>query len=122
MSEDNRSPHLGSSEAYERTRELLGECGFAEEDLIPYTGDVFGSWIVTVAGAPRLRVVWEGKDGWAVIQAELLGRPRPRGYPKWEDVWIGKQPEDLVPEEVVKALERIRDLVTEARRLASLDS
>ena len=98
------------------TRALLAEKGFTEaEGGIRYTGEAFGSWVITLAHQPRLRIVWDGKDGWAVIQAELIRDRRTYGDP-WQDLWIGKQDEDQAPDAVVRALEQLRDYATEVRK------
>jgi hypothetical protein len=105
---------------YERTRALLAERGFTEDEVMPYTGDDFGSWAIALSHAPRLRIVWDGKDGWVIIQWEGVGVPRPPGYSPWEvpweDLWIGKQPEDVTPDAVVKALEQLCAFANAARR------
>jgi hypothetical protein len=92
---------------YERTRDLLTERGFEEDDAT-FNADAFGSWVISVSHTPRLRVVWDGKDEWAIIQAELNGNV--------QDLWIGKRSEDVTPDAMVQALERLRDYATEARR------
>jgi hypothetical protein len=65
----------------------------------------FGSWLVAIEHSPRLRVVWDGKDGWAVIQLqtdELFA-----GRPVWKDIWIGTTSEDQTPHGIVRALQSL---------------
>src|SRR6266511_2864645 len=64
---------------FQKTRALLVDRGFAEDDVQAYTGEAFGSWLVTLRTSPRLRIIWDGKDEWAIIAAELSSLPRPRG-------------------------------------------
>jgi len=92
---------------YERTRALLTERGFEEDDAT-FNRDAFGSWVISVSHTPRLRIVWDAKDEWAIIQADLNGTI--------QDLWIVKRPEDVTPDAVVRALERLRAYATEARR------
>jgi hypothetical protein len=101
---------------YERTRALLAERGFTEDEVMPYTGDAFGSWAVVLAHKPRLRISWDGKDEWAIVQAEIPGGSSTAGYEPWEDLWIGKRPEDVTSEAAVGALERLRGFAAAARQ------
>jgi hypothetical protein len=117
MTEAPRIELLGEV-GYERMRALLAERGFDEGELWPHTGEAFGSWAITVSHAPRLRIVWEAKDEWVIIQGELLSIPRARGDSPWEDLWIGKRSEDLTLDAVVSALERLRDFSSESQRQA----
>jgi hypothetical protein len=113
---DRDNPSVRGDAGYEETYKLVAERGFAVDEAQPYSGEHFGSWLIVVSTTPRLRIIWDGKDAWVSIQTELVGRPRPPGYSEWEDLWIGKRPEDTTPSECVKALERLRDFATEARR------
>jgi hypothetical protein len=102
---------------FERTRALLHERGFAEVEVDPYTGQSFGSWYVTVAHEPRLRIIWDGRDGWMIIERET---DRPYHWDarrrEWDVLWVAKEPnEDAEAEEVVSALERLRDFASDAR-------
>jgi hypothetical protein len=60
---------------YERTRALLAERGFVEEEA-RYDEEAFGSWLIAVDHRPRLQILWDGRDAWLIIQGELL-RVRP---------------------------------------------
>lgn len=102
---------------FERTRALLKERGFTEDELDPYTGQSFGSWYVTVVHQPRLRIIWDGKDGWMIIQRETN---RPYHWDplrkEWDVLWVAKRPEeDAAAEEVVNALESLRDFASDVR-------
>jgi hypothetical protein len=96
---------------YEQTRVLLGERGFVESET-RYDEEAFGSWLIALENRPRLRILWDGRDGWLVIQGELL---HVRPEVPWTDLWMGKQSEDASASAVVTALEAVRDLTTEAR-------
>jgi hypothetical protein len=96
---------------YDRTRALLAERGFVEEEN-SYDEEAFGSWLITVDHAPRLRILWDGRDEWPIIQGELLGvRP---DLP-WTDLWAGKRLEEVTPAAIVMALESVREFAAEAR-------
>jgi len=101
-----------------RTRELLSERGFIEDEVRPVSDQAFGSWVVTLRMSPRVRVVWDGKDQRTLIEAELFDARLPAGASIWRDIWIGRQGEDLTPESIVRALEHIRDYSTAVAREA----
>ena len=93
------------------------EHGFTEDEVDPYTGQSFGSWYVTVAHQPRLRVIWDGKDGWMIIQRETN---RPYHWDPhqrdWDVLWVAKQPDDqTAAEEVVIALVNLREFASDVR-------
>ena len=106
---------MRGQEGFLATHSLLEKRGFVVTERRPHTGDAFGSWLIVVDTTPRLRIVWEAKDEWTVIQGELLHQARPRGQSEWKDLWIGKRSEDVTPDEAVNALERLRDFAVEAR-------
>src|SRR6266498_4007807 len=101
---------------FQKTRALLVDRGFAEDDVQAYTGEAFGSWLVTLRTSPRLRIILDGKDDWAIIAAELSSLPRPRGYSEWRDFWIGKRPEDIMPDAVVSGVQSLSDITIEVAR------
>jgi hypothetical protein len=50
-----------------------------------YQGKSFGSWFIDVPHHGSLRrAVWDGKDGWLVIQSQSSGG-------NWTDEWIGRE-------------------------------
>jgi hypothetical protein len=93
---------------YEETRRLLAERGFVIDTAEPHTGEHFGSWWIVVSTTPRLRVIWDGRDEWAIVQRELRT--------EWEDLWIGKRSQDTTPSECVQAVVRLSDFAIEAQR------
>ena len=54
--------------------------------------EAFGSWCVTLDTQPRLRVLWDGKDTWLIVQKETSEKFR--GASVWQDLWIGRAPEE----------------------------
>jgi hypothetical protein len=74
-------------EDFDRTCELLRGRGFVVEQS-SYDHQCFGSWWVSVAHHPPLRIVWGGKDGWAVVQRQTSKRFQ--GLPIWQDLWVGR--------------------------------
>ena len=62
----------------------------------------FGSWLVEVEADPPVRVLWDGKDNWLVVQtAEHAG--------VWTDWWVGKEQSQQSAENAArKVVKRIR--------------
>lgn len=72
--------------SYDRARALLrSEVGQIAESR--YSASSFGSWYITVSGEPSLRLVWDGKEAWLVVQ-----RGTSAGI--WNDLWILRKPVD----------------------------
>ena len=87
-----------TKEDFERTSELLRHRGFTVGES-SYDPKAFGSWYVCVVRQPRLRIVWDGKDGWAIVQQETSERFQ--GMTVWEDLWVGQERQTQTPEFVV---------------------
>jgi hypothetical protein len=95
---------------FERTKNLLRSAliGVGSAEHRP---DVYGSWYIELAGDPALRIVWDGKDAWLMLQrktSELF-----LGAPVWENVVTLREVLDGGPESVVNRAVEIR---REARR------
>jgi hypothetical protein len=86
--------------AFERTRSMLADAGLTEESSSAPSDGAFGSWLIVIAGRPRLRVVWDGKEAWVLVQREL----GTHGL-AWRDVWIGREDSEQNPAHV---LEQVR--------------
>jgi hypothetical protein len=59
-----------------------------------YSPEFFGSWWLSVATTPQLRVIWDGKEGMVVIQEktdEMYGNS-----PIWKTLWTSRDPKDQV--------------------------
>ena len=93
-----------TKEDFELTRELLRGHGFTVEGAACDPAH-FGSWWVSVAHKPPLRIVWDGKDGWVVVQRET--GERFQGRPVWEDVWIGRDRETQTVALVVSKVQEL---------------
>jgi hypothetical protein len=88
---------------FHRLQQLLRDTGFAVVDAA-CSGASFGSWHVTVSTTPRRRVVWDGRDGWLILQDET---ERPvRNNLIWHDVWIAKGLAEQTCEAALDALRR----------------
>lgn len=90
-----------SAEAVEAA---LGDSGFTvvEGD----TNGPFGSWYLTLEHDPRLRLTFDGRDGWLTIEWEtdrFFGDLR-----QWDPLWVGKSSEDLKVPMVMRMLESTR--------------
>ncbi|MFI5042955.1 MAG: hypothetical protein ACHQNA_14110 [Acidimicrobiales bacterium] len=72
-----------------------------------FTPEVFGSWRVEVSGRRSLRVVWDGRDEWLIIQQEAAARLDET--PTWDDVWIARNPEDQSAE---RAVQKVLEIVS----------
>jgi hypothetical protein len=64
-----------------------------------FDAKAFGSWWIEVVTDPPIRLVWEGKDHWAIVQTARRGPDSAKDL--WEDRWIGRGP-DQDPVEVVR--------------------
>jgi hypothetical protein len=53
--------------AYDETRALLSAAGLTVRGS-RYEHEVFGSWWIEVEATRPLRIVWDGKDHWAIVQ------------------------------------------------------
>jgi hypothetical protein len=86
-----------------RLQHLLRDAGFAIVEAT-YSREAFGSWHIDVKSTPRRRVIWDGKDGWLIVQEETEER---FGYDfVWNDVWVGRVPVDQTCEAAVEAVRR----------------
>jgi len=81
--------------------ELLQRSDFAI-DGSHYSENSFGSWWIAVTRTPRLRIVWDGKDGWVYIQRET--DEVFQAVRVWRDLWTGRERRFQVPELVVRKL------------------
>ena len=93
-----------TKEDFELTRELLRDRGFTVTGAA-HDPAHFGSWWVSVARQPPLRIAWDGKGDWVIVQretGELF-----QGRPVWEDVWIGRDRETQTMELVVSKVQEL---------------
>jgi len=58
---------------------------FVDVEESGYRNEVFGSWWLTVKSSPPIRLVWDGKEGWLVVQRQTDRMFN--GMPVWEDLW-----------------------------------
>ena len=90
---------------FHRTTELLGLDGWTVFQA-GYVESGFGSWTVeTTTTGLHARVVWDGRDGWLIVQE----RHATAEHPEWLDLWIGKTPDVQTPELAVTQLRQWRD-------------
>ena len=80
---------------FEHFRSALAEAGYRQSEAESHHAG-FGSWWVIIDAVPRARVVWDGTDGWLIVQREESG--------DWSDAWIGKNPAEQTPERLVSVL------------------
>ena len=88
--------------AFKATLRLLTTVGF--ESTHEYNRKAFGSWYVEIASTPPLRLVWDGKDGWLILQErtdEMFN-----GQPVWKDLEVIKSSAEQTPERALSLVER----------------
>jgi hypothetical protein len=86
---------------FQRAVALLRERGESIRSQ-EYREREFGSWYVVVSVKPARRLVWDGKDGWYVVEEETSERFN--GLPVWRDLWIDRHPKIQSLEKAVDAL------------------
>ena len=81
-----------------RSAEMFRHAGFSLEES-RYDEECFGSWFIEVAreGLPKQRVVWDGKDGWLIVEAYASSG-------SWMDKWIGRKKSEQKPEVALSQL------------------
>jgi len=84
--------------SFDHFRQRLQDAGFSERDA-RYDDAAFGSWVITLEGEP-LRVVWEGRDSWLIVQREQ--------DEQWVDLWVARDAADQSPEVVTATLVRLK--------------
>ena len=83
------------------TQRVLTESGLAVESA-HYNRASFGSWTITAATTPRLRIVWDGKERVLVVQQETPEFFN--GLPVWQDLWIARDSAQQTPENALRAI------------------
>jgi len=88
-----------TEEDFLRSQEVLRDAGY-EIKTAGYDEQLFGSWAIEVtrAGLPRQQVVWDGKDGWLIVQAFASNG-------SWMDKWIGRKKSEQTAEAALAQLE-----------------
>jgi hypothetical protein len=83
-----------------RSQHLFRDDGFAVGESW-YDGRAFGSWCIelTKDGFPKQGVVWDGKDGWLIVQALASSG-------SWLDKWVGRKKSEQSPEAALAELNR----------------
>jgi hypothetical protein len=89
--------------AYDETLALLSAAGVPTRRS-RYDHHAFGSWWIEVATAPPLRIGWDGKERWAIVQSATAKRPPPWDSDPWEYRWIGRKPEEQTPAMLVRVV------------------
>jgi hypothetical protein len=94
---------------FQRSQEALRNAGY-EISAARYDGEIFGSWAIEVTreGLPRQQVVWDGKDGWLIVQAFASSG-------SWMEKWVGRKESERTVE---NALARLATPVTREWELA----
>ena len=100
---------------FESAKLLLSEEGF-QVTQARYHAREFGSWYIVANATPPVRILWDGKDGWLVVQTqsdESLKSP-----PEWVDAWIER---DRERQTLANLIRRIHDLAEAPRAHAADD-
>ena len=82
-------------------RLLLAQEGLTEIDA-RHDEQAFGSWSIDLEHTPPLRVLWDGKEGWALIQWKT--DKTWQGLPVWDDLWVERNGDDASPEALRRAM------------------
>jgi hypothetical protein len=82
--------------SFEQAREALREAGLRERSA-EYSQQTFGSWWIEAEGTRSFRVVWDGHEGWLVLQA---GSPEGR----WTDLWLAREGADQSSGALLRAI------------------
>ena len=74
--------------------------------------DPFGSWYLIVQDEPRLRLTFDGRDGWLRLEWETDRRWG--DLREWDPLWIGKSEQDLSVPVVMRMLGSAHDFAAAA--------
>jgi hypothetical protein len=83
---------------FETFRAALRAHGFREAES-RHDEAAFGSWFI-VLDDPSVRVVWDGKERWLVVQRQTGNG--------WADVWLAREESEQTPDVVAKQLTLLR--------------
>jgi hypothetical protein len=90
--------------AYDETLALLAAAGLRTLDS-RYDDQASGSWWIEVGATPPRRIVWDGKDRWAIVQV-ARGQRSAEDVDLWEDRWIGRHLDERTPATLVQETRR----------------
>jgi hypothetical protein len=96
---------------FENTQAALVQAGFTVEDA-SFSTENFGTWIIVVSTAPRTRVVWDGKDGWLVVETETTRMFA--GARVWDEAAIFRDAKDHTGARAVDAVREAQSRPTTA--------
>ena len=84
---------------FRRSQQVFRNAGFNIDDS-SYDEQLFGSWSIELTrdGLPKQQVVWDGKDGWLIVQAFASSG-------SWMDKWVGRKKSEHTPEAALVQLE-----------------
>lgn len=91
-----------TEEDFEQTCQLLRRKGF-ELGKSSYHRESFGSWYISVIQQPTMRIVWDGKDGWVIIQHET--GEQLQGLMVWKDMWVGRKRHEQTVDFIVSMIQ-----------------
>ena len=66
---------------------------FGEIASANYNDKSFGSWFVELKANPRLRLLWDGKEG--QLNVQRISKELFNGFPVWDNLWIEAAPKDI---------------------------
>ena len=73
----------------------------------------FGSWVIEIEHAPRLRLTFDGRDRWLTLEWEterFFGDIR-----EWDPIWIGRTETDLTAAMAVRIVRSAVEIAKTAR-------
>lgn len=78
-----------SIDAFGQAVKAVKDAGLVIKEQV-YQEKAFGSWYVVIATTPSLRLVWDGKEGWYVVEEET--GEKFNGFQQWKELWIEQDP------------------------------
>jgi hypothetical protein len=90
-----------TKDEFDQTLRVLADGGIAIESA-QYDPETFGSWVISVAATPHLRIVWDGRESMLIVQrktSEFFN-----GFPVWQDLWMVTDSAKQTPENAVEAI------------------
>ena len=93
--------HCADRRGFEAVQSLIAHAGLTIEEA-EYRHLAFGSWVIRVTSVPAMRLLWEGKDGYAILEVETSDLNLSR--PMWKTIWTGRSKDEQSAANVVKVL------------------
>jgi len=78
-----------NKKAFEVTKaKLIAGRAIIKDDR--YHKEAFGSWYIIIEATPDIRLVYDGKENWIIIEQKTARVFN--GLPVWSEIWIARNP------------------------------